>query len=651
MFTIAVRLLACVLLLTLSAPAHAFVHYNAYAGFYPGSTIYLNDDDYQPPVAVGGVGQFSYNGAACPAAGTPNFLCASIRATAGRSPGGRLFLGAGASLARTNAQFTQEHGAYGGARIDVFPVNGYTSGPAPGAYFVFGLHGTISSSSSTAGVAVNSFASAELIVGHGGASVQCYGPMGCPPSERRTVKVINWDLAEGLSLVLRSDVKMMNPDLLTGWDGEGVADFYDTLELLSIQLVDENDQPIPGVTLTYSDASGQDIVIPSTPPDPDATATPAPVATATPAVPLPTATPVCASPPCEDCENCVDDDHDGLVDRADADCGSPANGGGMGLADAGAAKAVDKCAKALRKVGAKLTATRLAKLQACVKAVTDCVQLKPGAASCLTSAQAKCTKARSGLAGAETTLTAAIVKVCGEPAVATSALTAATGLGFEAEATACGRRGVAALGNVGDVAECVRRQHACAVERVLGFTVPRAGELLALGGWNPGGDVSCLTAASVGGSAGVATEKQKTLRKCDLTFQKATAKVVGGRAKAVQACEAAVLTCDQTKPGDLGCLDKARAKCGKSLGGIPKLESSFAAAIAKACGGAPLAVADLRAPEGLGVGVLDDDCAALGIASLTTVGDLTNCLERQLACRVDQMLESESPRLVELLHD
>ena len=70
------------------------------------------------------------------------------------------------------------------------------------------------------------------------------------PNDRTTLKVTNWDPANGLSLNLRTDVKMFDPTLATGWDGEGVADFFDTLELLAIQLVDENDQPIPGVTLT-----------------------------------------------------------------------------------------------------------------------------------------------------------------------------------------------------------------------------------------------------------------------------------------------------------------------------------------------------------------------------------------------------------------
>jgi hypothetical protein len=54
----------------------------------------------------------------------------------------------------------------------------------------------------------------------------------------------------------------------------------------------------------------------------------------------------------EDCGNCVDDDGDGKVDRADPDClPVPADGGGAGVGDPDTGKALDKCAKAIRKIG------------------------------------------------------------------------------------------------------------------------------------------------------------------------------------------------------------------------------------------------------------------------------------------------------------
>ncbi len=351
----------------------------------------------------------------------------------------------------------------------------------------------------------------------------------------------------------------------------------------------------------------------------------------------------------EDCENCSDDDGDTLVDRADPDCAAPANGAGTGVGDAKVGKAVDKCGKTIRKVGAKLASNRLKQLGACEKAVADCVQLKNGDAACLAKAHGTCTKARTALPTAEAKLTAAIATACGEPAVTAANLLAATGLGFVGETGACEGRGVAGLTTVADVAECVRRQHQCAAERVLSAAVPRARELLVLGGFDLGTDFACLETGANGGGSAIAAEKRKALRKCDAAIQKAASKLVAGRAKAADACGAAVFTCLQTKPGDPACVTKAGGTCAKAVAGIPKLEAGFTTTVAKACGASPLVAADLLTSEGLGASALTNRCAQLGIASLATVADVTACLEAQLTCRVDHLLESTTPRLGELL--
>ena len=349
----------------------------------------------------------------------------------------------------------------------------------------------------------------------------------------------------------------------------------------------------------------------------------------------------------EDCENCIDDDGDGLVDRADPDCQAAPNGAGAGVGDATAGKAVDKCAKTIRKVGAKLVSTRLKQLGACEKAVADCVQLKNGDAACLTKAQATCAKARRSLPTAEAKLTGAIVKTCNEPAVAAANLRAAAGLGFEGDATGC--EGLGGGGTVGDVAECIRQSHQCAAERILGTAVPRARELLVLGGFDPVSQFRCLENGALGGGSGLAADKRKAIRKCDATIQKAATKLVAGRAKAGEACGAAVFSCLQTKPGDAACIGKAGGTCAKAVAAIPKLEAGFATTIAKACGASPLVAADLSTVDGLGASALGERCAKLGVPSLATVADVTACLQAQLTCHVDHLLESTTPRLDELL--
>lgn len=257
------------------------------------------------------------------------------------------------------------------------------------------------------------------------------------------------------------------------------------------------------------------------------------------------------------------------------------------------------------------------------------MQLRPGDAPCLTKAQGKCTKARTSLPKAEAKLTA--------------------GLGFDGETSACAGRGVAGLGTVAEVAECMRRQHQCVAERLLGAAVPRARELLVLGGFDPATDFGCLEAGANGGGSAIAAEKRKALRKCDTAIQKAAAKLLAGRAKAGQVCGAAVFTCVQSKPGDPACVTKAGGTCTKSLAALPKLEAGFAATIAKACGAAPLAPDDLLTSDGLGGAALGKTCAARGVASLATVADVTTCLERQVACQTDQLLENQTPRFGELL--
>ena len=160
-----------------------------------------------------------------------------------------------------------------------------------------------------------------------------------------------------------------------------------------------------------------------------------------------------------------------------------------GVGDAKVGKAVDKCAKTIRKVGTKLASNRLKQLGACQKAVADCVQLKPGDAACLTKAQGKCAKARTALPGAEAKLTAAIAKACGEPD------------GDGGESARGGRPrlrrrdGVHATGAASPGrAPSPTSPSACAGNTCarpsasLGAVVPRARELLVLGGFDPVAD-------------------------------------------------------------------------------------------------------------------------------------------------------------------
>src|SRR5262249_23188311 len=79
-------------------------------------------------------------------------------------------------------------------------------------------------------------------------------------------------------------------------------------------------------------------------------------------------------------------------------------------------------------------------------------------------------------------LNAGVAKKCGPDVVDASALFAADGLAFGADAEACAARGVASLTTLDDLLACIRFQHQCEANQVLENEIPRLYELLDLGG-------------------------------------------------------------------------------------------------------------------------------------------------------------------------
>ena len=144
-------------------------------------------------------------------------------------------------------------------------------------------------------------------------------------------------------------------------------------------------------------------VVPATPtptitPSATKTATPTSTATATKtATPVPSVTATPATT--EICDNCVDDDGDGLVDRDDPNCDQPLDGGAQGLGDVTRAKHLVKCAGAIEKAGAKLEGKHLARFQKCFAAAFTCVELKNGDSKCGAKARATCDKAFAAIPG------------------------------------------------------------------------------------------------------------------------------------------------------------------------------------------------------------------------------------------------------------
>lgn len=337
----------------------------------------------------------------------------------------------------------------------------------------------------------------------------------------------------------------------------------------------------------------------------------------------------------ETCDNCIDDDGDGAVDRADPDCPPPANGGGAGLGDQRGKSAVT-CQKAIQKAGGALVARRMARVQKCFEGLLGCVQRKPGDAGCLGKANAKCTRELGRLAGDGGKLAGAVTKRCGNA----EDLLGATGLGYGAEAGICAARGVGSLASPGDVASCVRAVHECHADALVGLQAPRATELL--GG--AAAQLPCL-GGGAGSGAGVGDAgRGKATLKCSAAIRKASAQFVAKKTKLLQQCATAVGTCVQRN--DAACVARAGGRCGRQIGKIGGLESRLRSAITRGC---PAGVqADMLADVGLGFTSLGEACAAAG-GSAGSVGDVAACLTRYHECRVDQLVESQSPRLRELV--
>jgi hypothetical protein len=381
--------------------------------------------------------------------------------------------------------------------------------------------------------------------------------------------------------------------------------------------------------------------------------------------------PACGtSPVCkEDCGNCIDDNENGLVDRDDPQCTPLANGAGKGAGDPKfRGKPVLRCQKAIRFAGTRFANQLRTSLQKCTDGVFLCLQQKPGDAACLIKAKARCAKQTAALQIGPTNLDerlgAKIAKGCGPkkpgllPVVSGADLCDDAGLGFGHDVAVCATPQSPAL--LAAVTQTLAEEHRCRSVQLFATDVPRAAELLTAGGV----DVSTLPCLGATGNfqylgLGESAPVVKAVVACQKGIGAAGARFVKQVLAADQRCAEGVAQCLQTKPGDAKCLAKAKTTCGKVTSklynGAQSREAKLRTSVARACGSttpgkAPrVALTDLRSALGVGYDALQTNCAQLGVAGLSSVDDVSECLFRQHVCRADQLLTSETPRAHELL--
>jgi hypothetical protein len=377
--------------------------------------------------------------------------------------------------------------------------------------------------------------------------------------------------------------------------------------------------------------------------------------------------PVCA----EDCSNCIDDNADGLVDRDDPKCAQLPNGSGQGIGDPRfRGKRVVRCQKAIRAAGSRFANQLRTNLQQCTDGVFACLQQKPGDATCLAKAHARCFKKTAvlqvGPSNLEQRLGAKITKACGPkkpgllPVVSGTDLCADAGLGFGRDVAVCATPQSPAL--LAAVTSAIAEEHRCRAVQLFATDVPRATELLRTGGVELSA-LPCLIPGAEGGSLGLGKPASalKAVVGCQRAIGRAGARFAKQVLDAEQRCSETVAQCLQTKPGDPKCVAKSQATCRKVTSklyarytGARSREAKLKAAIARACGStagkAPrVAFGDLRSMLGIGYDALQSDCAGLGVSALTSIDDVSECLLRDHVCRTDQLLVSQTPRARELL--
>ncbi len=170
----------------------------------------------------------------------------------------------------------------------------------------------------------------------------------------------------------------------------------------------------------------------------------------------------------------------GITDPAP--CLPDAGGGDAAVAErATLGKAVDKCARGIRKAASGFAAKKLKALGGCVSALFACEQRAADPSACRTKAAGGCTKAFAAIATAESKVGPAITKAC--TAVPLATVLAPEGLHATALGGDCTQLGVPSLATLDTLGSCLLRQHACRIETMIAGIAPRAAALLAGAGF------------------------------------------------------------------------------------------------------------------------------------------------------------------------
>jgi hypothetical protein len=144
------------------------------------------------------------------------------------------------------------YAVFGDAKIEIFGMSmAAVSAPVGYAYFNIGLSGNTVTNATDAGVTLQAFATVRV----NGQLINCTAGV-CPVK----LAAADFDPAYN-SLNLRTDVSITSASgFAAPIEANAEANFADTMQLLSIELHDVNDQPIPGAEVYLADNNGDRIL-------------------------------------------------------------------------------------------------------------------------------------------------------------------------------------------------------------------------------------------------------------------------------------------------------------------------------------------------------------------------------------------------------
>ena len=144
----------------------------------------------------------------------------------------------------------------------------------------------------------------------------------------------------------------------------------------------------------------------------------------------------------------------------------------------------------------------------------------------------------------------------------------------------------------------------------------------------------------------------KTLATCQKAANKAAQKLLSAKLSAATGCAESLLGCqlgEELDGGDFtACATAASAKCSSQLDKVSAARVKLGETLSAKC--ADLTDANLGSTRGLAYSIVADACADLSPAgSSESLAAITDCLDRSLLCRGDDIVESLIPRAYETL--